>query len=63
MAHRLLDFATVYHIHNIVNGDAGLRNVGGNHNFPYSLWGSIKHLQLGKGMGSEGTYTDVELKI
>ena len=40
----LLNFAAVHYVHHVVNGDAGLGNVGSNHNLPHSLRGTIKNL-------------------
>ena len=45
----LLDFAAVHYVHHVVNGDAGLGNVGSNHNLPHPLRGTIKHLWGGGG--------------
>ena len=40
----LLHFAAVHYVYHIINGDAGLGNVGSNHNFPHSLGRTIKYL-------------------
>ena len=40
----LLHFAAVHYVYHVINGDAGLGNVGSNHNFPHSLGGTIKYL-------------------
>ena len=51
----LLHFAAVHYVHHVINGDAGLGNVGSNHNLPHSLRGTIKHLWGGEG-GRGGRY-------
>ena len=43
-SYRLLHFAAVHYVYYIINGDAGLGNVGSYHNFPHSLGGTIKYL-------------------
>lgn len=45
----MLDFAAVYDKHHVVNGDAGLRNIGGDHYLPHSLRWTIENLE-GKGV-------------
>ena len=39
-----LDFSTINHIHNIVDGNTGFSNISCYHNFPHSLWRSVKYL-------------------
>jgi hypothetical protein len=47
-AHRLLDFATVYDKHHVINGDAGLSDIGGDHYLPHSWRWAIKNLCIVK---------------
>ena len=44
-AYRFLDFSTVHHEHHVIDSDAGLCDVGGNHDLPHPIRRAVKHLR------------------